>query len=173
MIHKFVANDNKGNVNTFEVTSTGTKLGKVALPEDLDDAVTLRYLAEDNNMLVTFIPAEESLAQSSYNGYGEATCSNAEIAEAFTNGKRVVGVFPFFSQEVYFEISAAALVEGSEYPTIYAFCPAIGYQNIQEYNEETGEYRDTENYQITSAAASWLVMPASNEPSYKFAYEIQ
>lgn len=44
MIHKFVANDNKGNVNILEVTSTGTKLGKLAPPENPGDAVTKEYV---------------------------------------------------------------------------------------------------------------------------------
>lgn len=47
MIHKFVANDNKGNVNVLEVTSTGTKLGKVAAPVEDTDAATKKYV-DDN-----------------------------------------------------------------------------------------------------------------------------
>lgn len=44
MIHKFISNDNKGNVNVFEVGSTYTKLGKVKDPVDPQDVASKAYV---------------------------------------------------------------------------------------------------------------------------------
>lgn len=44
MIHKFTSNDNKGNVNSVEVGSTYTKLGRVAPPVEDTDAANKEYV---------------------------------------------------------------------------------------------------------------------------------
>lgn len=44
MIHKFVSNDNKGNVNVVEIGSDYTKLGKVSDPVSDTDAANKKYV---------------------------------------------------------------------------------------------------------------------------------
>ena len=67
MIHKFVANDNKGNVNILEVTSTGTKLGKVASPAEDTDVATKKYV--DDNVGSGSLPAVTSADNGTKNTY--------------------------------------------------------------------------------------------------------
>ena len=57
MIHKFVANDNKGNVNVLEVTSTGTKLGKVAAPVEDTDVANKKYVDDNTGKRVVTLYA--------------------------------------------------------------------------------------------------------------------
>lgn len=84
MIHKFVANDNKGNVNILEVTSTGTKLGKVAPPVEDTDAATKKYVDDNSGgrFLVTLTPTSPD-----YSGTMDKTV--AEINAAYEAGMEI------------------------------------------------------------------------------------
>lgn len=44
MIHRFISNDNKGNVNVLEVGSTYTKISKITTPVNDEDAVNKKYV---------------------------------------------------------------------------------------------------------------------------------
>lgn len=163
MIHKFVSNDNKGNVNVFELGSDYTKIGNLVDPVDPGDAVSKGYLAEGNILLVEFTPEPQSL-------YGYADHSNADIASAVGEGKRVFGKFIFSeTQTTYFEINSASEFTTATYPAIYGFCPAIVWSTYPYIDPETGE--DVDHPGISSAEPAWLIMPESDEPNFQFAFK--
>lgn len=110
MIHKFVANDNKGNVNVLEVTSTGTKLGKVAAPVEDTDAATKKYVDDNtgvnNKFIVTLTPTSPDFS-------GTMDKTVAEINAAYDAG-----------MEIWFTIAdytaPCAVVAGTVYPHFFA-----------------------------------------------------
>ena len=79
MTHKFVANDNKGNVNTFEVTSNGTKLGKVIGKEDFVVYLTI----ENEDMSGTMDKTAQEITDAVNNGQ--------DIVFVFANGAEFTG----------------------------------------------------------------------------------
>ena len=51
MIHKFVSNDNQGNVNTLEIGSDYTKISKVVDPVNDDDVANKKYVDQAGSSL--------------------------------------------------------------------------------------------------------------------------
>lgn len=112
MIHKFISNDNKGNVNTLEIGSDYTKISKVVDPVNSDDAVNKRYVDQAaGKFIVTLTPTALD-----YSGTMDHTVAEINAAyEAgqdvwfrFDDGNGVTGDFPLL---------AANKISGNTYPS--------------------------------------------------------
>lgn len=79
MIHKFVANDNKGNVNALEVTSKGTKLGKVIGKEDFIVHLTI----ENEDLSGTMDKTAREIT--------DAILDGQDVVFVFTNSAEITG----------------------------------------------------------------------------------
>lgn len=96
MIHKFISNDNKGNVNTLEIGSDYTKISKVVDPVNSDDAVNKRYVDQAaGKFIVTLTPTALD-----YSGTMDKTV--VEINAAYEAG-----------QEIWFSLSDGTLTYNS------------------------------------------------------------
>lgn len=99
MIHKFVSNDNKGNVNTLEIGSDYTKISKVVDPVNDDDVANKKYVDQaGGKFIVTLTPTAEDFS-------GTMDKTVAEINAAYEAG-----------QEIWFKVGTEA--QG------YAYVPA-------------------------------------------------
>ena len=86
MIHKFISNDNQGNVNTLEIGSDYTKISKVVDPVNDDDVANKKYVdqAGDNRFFVTLTVNNMDPIQATMN------YTIGEIEDAYNAGKRII-----------------------------------------------------------------------------------
>lgn len=84
MIHKFISNDNQGNVNTLEIGSDYTKISKVVDPVNDDDVVNKKYVDQaGGKFIVTLTPTALD-----YSGTMDKTAN--EITAAYEAGQEIV-----------------------------------------------------------------------------------
>lgn len=88
MIHKFISNDNQGNVNTLEIGSDYTKISKVVDPVNSDDAVNKRYVDQAaGKFIVTLTPTAADFS-------GTMDKTPQEITAAYNAGQTISFVIP-------------------------------------------------------------------------------
>lgn len=68
MIHKFISNDNKGNVNTLEIGSDYTKISKVVDPVNDDDVANKKYVDQAGGSLPSVTSADNGKVLNVENG---------------------------------------------------------------------------------------------------------